>query len=55
MLLAYWTVRYQIGKWIYGIKPITIKEIVVFLLFNKCFFLLKVIGNKNFFFFKDCW
>ena len=52
MWLAYWTVRYQIGKWINGIKPITIEEIVVFLLFNKSFFLLKVIGNKNFFFSK---
>ena len=52
MWLAYWTVRYQIGKWINGIKPITIEEIVVFLLFNKSFFLLKVIGYKNFFFSK---
>ena len=52
MWLAYWTVRYQIGKWINGIKPITIEEIVVFLLFNKSFFLSKVIGNKNFFFSK---
>lgn len=43
---------YQIGKRINGIKPITIEEIVVFLLFNKSFFLLKVIGNKNFFFSK---
>ena len=42
---------YQIGKRINGFKPITIEEIVVFLLFNKSFF-LKVITNKSFFFSK---
>ena len=43
---------YQIGKRINGIKPITIEEIVVFLVFNKSFFFLKVIANKSFFFSK---
>ena len=43
---------YQIGKRINGIKPITIEEIVVFLVFNKSFFFLKVIVNKSFFFSK---
>ena len=52
MWLAYWTVRYQIGKWINGIKPITIEEIVVFLLLNKSFFFLKIVGNKGLYFSK---
>ena len=37
MWLAYWTVQYQLGKWISGnwefFKPITIKEIVIKLIF----------------------
>ena len=36
MWLAYWTVRQQLGKWISGkqffLKPITIEEIVIFMI-----------------------